>query len=85
MRVVSGASNRLKELRGLRGLTLQDIALALDVSQRTVNRWELHQNDIPRKHWEPLAQILDVQVPWLLGLESNGNGNGDADRNLSVA
>lgn len=85
MQVVSKATNRLKELRGIRGLTLRDIARALGVAERTVNRWELHQNDIPRKHWEPLAQILDVQVPWLLGLEGNGNHNDESERDLTVA
>lgn len=80
MPFVSQGRNRIKELRGLRGLTLADVATPLRVSERTVNRWELHENEIPRKHWAPLARLLRVQVPWLLGIEStDGDANGECE------
>jgi transcriptional regulator with XRE-family HTH domain len=70
---VSSSRNRIKELRGLRGLTLKDVADVVGVSPRTVNRWERGEVEVPRKHWETLADLFHVEVAWMLAIEVNGD------------
>lgn len=75
---MSQPRNKIQELRALRGLSRHDVAEHLGVHVRTITRWELHECELPRKHWQPLAALLRVSVPWLLGFEGDENGaNGE--------
>ena len=69
----------------MRGLTLADVAAEIHVSERTINRWELYENDIPRKYWEPLAELFRVQVPWLLGIEATDDNGDNGKRTRDAA
>lgn len=61
-----GAANRIRELRGLRGLSLDDVADELRVSTRTVRRWEDGEVRIDDDQKLALARLLRVSVPWMM-------------------
>lgn len=60
----------------MRGLSLDDVARALDITERTVYRWERGDTGIPDHHKLALADLLNVSVIWLMGWEDEDNGNG---------
>ena len=59
--------NKLKELRKKAGLSQLDIANELNISVKTVSRWENLETDIKPNKAEELAKLLGVSVPILLG------------------
>ena len=59
--------NKLKELRKKAGLSQLDIANKLNISVKTVSRWENLETDIKPNKAEELAKLLGVSVPILLG------------------
>ena len=59
--------NKLKELRKKAGLSQLDIANKLNISVKTVSRWENLETDIKPNKAEELANLLGVSVPILLG------------------
>lgn len=59
--------NKLKELRKKAGLSQLDIANKLNISVKTVSRWENLETDIKPNKVEELAKLLGVSVPILLG------------------
>lgn len=59
--------NKLKELRKKAGLSQLDIANKLNISVKTVSRWENLETDIKPNKAEELAKLLGVSVPVLLG------------------
>ncbi len=59
--------NKLKELRKKIGLSQADIAKKLNISVKTVSRWENLETDIKPNKAEELAELLGVSVPVLLG------------------
>lgn len=59
--------NKLKELRKKAGLSQLDIANELNISVKTVSRWENLETDIKPNKAEELAKMLGVSVPILLG------------------
>jgi XRE family transcriptional regulator len=59
--------NKLKELRKKAGLSQMDIANELNISVKTVSRWENLETDIKPNKVEELAKLLGVSVPILLG------------------
>lgn len=65
--------NRLKELRKEKKLTQEEIALELQVSPRTYQRWENGESQIKPDKAQALAEYLGVSVGYLLGYESNCN------------
>lgn len=58
-------ANRLRELLEQRGLKLVDVAAKCRVSESTVWRWQA--GGIPRQHVAKIAELLDVDVPYLDG------------------
>lgn len=58
--------NRIEELRISRGLLRSQVAGALLVDQSTVYRWE-HQANVPDDKKFALAELLGVDVPFLMG------------------
>ena len=59
--------NKLKELRKKAGLSQSDIANKLNISVKTVSRWENLETDIKPNKAEELAKLLGVPVLYLLG------------------
>lgn len=57
--------NRLRELLADRELRLIDVAARCRVDQSTAYRWQ--SGFIPQKHLAAIAELLDVDVPYLAG------------------
>ncbi len=63
----------LKKLRRERGLTLEEVALAVGTSKQTVSRYEKGViSNIPHEKVEALARALSVSPSALMGWESEG-------------
>ena len=62
-------SERLKELRTEKGLSIMVLGKAIDVSDATICRWENSTNDIKGKELIRLAKFFNVTTDYLLGLE----------------
>lgn len=60
-------SQRIRELRLSKGLTLQDIATELGVTRASVSKWEGGHARPEISRLEQLARVLNVSTPYLLG------------------
>ena len=60
-------SERLKELRQERGLSIQGLAKEVQISSSALCRWENCQADI---RGSQLAKYFDVTIDYLMGLEN---------------
>lgn len=60
-------ANRIEELRTARGLLRSQVAAALLVDQSTVYRWERTAGEIPDAKKLALAELLEVDVAYLMG------------------
>ena len=63
--------NRLKELRQEKKLSQKEIADLLEVSEKTISRWEKSENVIKSDKAQQLADYFGVSVGNLLGYEDN--------------
>ena len=61
-------SERLKELREEKGLSLDKLAKALGLSDTTVCNWENGKHDIKSADLIKVAKFFSVPVEYLLGL-----------------
>ena len=65
---------RIRRARERRGIRKTDLASALGVWERTINRWESGTNLPDTKYLHALCDELGVSVVWLLaGKEPNGD------------
>ena len=62
-----GIGKRIAEARKTQGLSQQRVANALGIPQRTVSFYERGEGDLPSSLLVPLADVLGVEVCWLLG------------------
>ncbi len=62
-------SERLKELRQERGLSILQLSKSINVSDATICRWENNINDIKSEQLIEVAKFFDVTTDYLLGLE----------------
>ena len=62
-------SERLKELRLEKGLSIMALGKVIEVSDATICRWENSTNDIKGKELIRLAKFFNVTTDYLLGLE----------------
>lgn len=60
-------SQRIRQLRLSKGLTLQDIATELGVTRASVSKWEGGHARPEISRLEQLARVLNVSTPYLLG------------------
>lgn len=67
---MSKFSERLKELRTERQLSILNLAKEIGVSDATICRWENEQNDVKGKDLIKLANYFNVSSDYLLGLEN---------------
>lgn len=59
---------RLKLLRAKKGITQDDLAIALDIPSSTIRRLETDDNALPRRErLEAIADYFNVKVDYLLG------------------
>lgn len=62
-------SERLKELRQERGLTIQGLAREVKIGSSSLCRWENEQADVKGSQLIILAKYFDVTIDYLMGLE----------------
>lgn len=63
--------NRLKELRTSQGMTQQELAEAVSIPKRTIQRLENNESQIKPEKAQLLADYFGVEVPYLLGYDTN--------------
>lgn len=63
-------SERLKELRQERGLSIQGLAKEVQISSSALCRWEKCQADIRGSQLVILAKYFGVTIDYLMGLEN---------------
>ena len=59
--------NRLRELREQRKLTRRELSIRLDVTESTIERWEMSKTRIPDERKLDIAKMLDVTPSELMG------------------
>lgn len=64
---------KLKSLRENSELTQRQIALKLNVSKSTYNRWETGETFIPLKHLNTLCNFYDLSMDYVLNLSKDKN------------
>lgn len=63
---------RMKELRQLKGYTLEDVARAINKTPTTVSKYEADRvKTIPQRNLNAIAKFLDVKPSYLLGYEDD--------------
>ena len=62
-------SERLKELRQEKGLSIQGLAKEVKISSSSLCRWENCQADVKGSQLIMLAKYFDVSIDYLMGLE----------------
>ena len=62
-------SIRIKTARKRAGLTQREVAEALGIPPRTFSYYESPRGDLPSSLLAPLAEILDVDIRELLGID----------------
>lgn len=60
---------RIRELREERGISQTELANMLNVTQRTVSRFELEQHDLGTQDVIAICRLFEVSADYLLGLE----------------
>ena len=62
-------AERLKELRLEKGLSIQELAKAVQIGSSSLCRWENCQADVKGTHLIILAKYFHVTIDYLMGLE----------------
>ena len=62
-------SERLKELRLEKGLSVQGLAREVKISSSSLCRWENNQADVKGSQLVVLAKYFDVSIDYLMGLK----------------
>lgn len=70
---------RIKAARRAQAITQNDLAKALGVREKTINRWETGRNEPQPRHLRALSIELGRSLPWLL------NGEQDNEPTEAVA
>lgn len=63
--------NRLKELRTSQGMTQQELANFIGMTRRGYQKWENGESQIKPEKAQLLADYFGVEVPYLLGYDTN--------------
>lgn len=63
--------NRLKQLRESKGMTQQELAEAVSIPKRTIQRLENNESQIKPDKAQILADYFGVDVPYLLGYDTD--------------
>lgn len=60
-------TNRLKEIRESKGLTLEDVGKGVGLATNTISRYETGKREPRLETWQKLANFFGVSVPYLQG------------------
>lgn len=60
--------NRLKEVRKIKGLTLEEVSKDIGISIANLSRYERENIELKRETWIKLADYYNVPVSYLIGL-----------------
>lgn len=63
--------NRIKELRENQNKTQEEIAKAINTSQRNISRWENETNEPTTSFLEKLATYFNCSIDYLVGREDD--------------
>lgn len=63
--------NRLKELRTSQGMSQQELAKEIKVSEKTISRWEKEETLMKANKAKVLADYFGVDVPYLLDYDTD--------------
>lgn len=63
--------SRLKELRTSQGMTQQELAKEIKVSEKTISRWEKEETLMEANKAKVLAGCFGVSIPYLLGYDTD--------------
>ena len=66
---------KIKELRSELGLSQQDLAEKLNVSQKCVSNWENGVNEPDYQSLYKIANLFDVSTDYLLGIDGEKSEN----------
>ena len=58
-------TNRLKEIRESKGLTLEDVGKGVGLATNTISRYETGKREPKLETWKKLANFFGVSVPYL--------------------
>ena len=75
---------RLKEIRKNRGLSQEQLAQVLDVTQATLSGWETEKYDIDTKSLMKFADYFNISTDYLLGREGVAISTGDIANNNGI-
>lgn len=64
--------SNIREIRMERGLSQEDVAEVLSITQQQYSRYETGQNEIPVRHIIALCRFYKISSDWLLGLAEGG-------------
>ena len=70
--------NKIREARGAKGWTQQDLADRMGTTQQTIQRYEKGTRNIKSSVLAQLSEVLDVTVAYLLGMSESGTPQADA-------
>lgn len=76
-------SENIKALRKNQGLTQEELAIRLHVVRQTVSKWEKGSSVPDAVMLQKLAEVLDTDVSFLLGLPVEQQNSGEIARQLS--
>ena len=62
-------SERLKTLRKEKKLTQKELAEQIGISQKSYSHWETGKNEASFENLIKLADLLEVSIDWLFGIE----------------
>ena len=62
-------TNRLKEMRESKGLTLEDVGKGVGLATNTISRYETGKREPRLETWKKLANFFGVSVSYLQGIE----------------
>jgi len=66
--MIEPSNNRLRELREDTGLSRRDLAIALDVTEETIRRFEDNRGGpIPSRYIPTLVGLLKTETDYLMG------------------
>ncbi len=79
-------SEKLFELRKVKGLSQEELAEKVDVSRQTVSKWEMGQSTPEMEKLIALSELFDISIDELVGKEKDSNelNNSVIDNKIKV-
>ncbi len=84
-KTLDNAPNRIREMRQLRALTLEELAQRVGVTTGHMQKWEVAGRNISYERLKRIARALNVTMADLLAPEDNPDSLTDAERKIVAA